>query len=58
MTKKEMCVMRRMPSEEQQSVTGGAVWVCLTCGYVSHDHIFIQTAKSRTYDHEKKIQGA
>ncbi|WP_158589200.1 hypothetical protein [Atopobacter sp. AH10] len=50
--------MRRMPSEEQQSVTGGAVWVCLTCGYVSHDHIFIQTAKSRTYDHEKKIQGA
>lgn len=46
-----------MSVKEQQAVTGGAVWVCYTCGYISHDHVLVTTAKSRAYDHEKKYPG-
>lgn len=38
-----------MSVKEQQTVVGGAVWVCLTCGYISHDHIFVETAKATAF---------
>lgn len=49
--------MKKMLIEEQLSVTGGAVWVCLTCGYISNDHWSVDSAKVRAYDHEKKYKG-
>ena len=47
--------MKKMSVKEQQTVVGGAVWVCLTCGYISNDHIFVETAKATAYDHQRKI---
>ena len=49
--------MKKMSVKEQQTVVGGAVWVCLTCGYISHDHLFVETAKATSYDHERKYRG-
>ena len=49
--------MKEMSVKEQQTVVGGAVWVCLTCGYISHDHIFVETAKATSYDHERRYRG-
>ena len=49
--------MKKMSVKEQQTVVGGADWVCLTCGYISHDHIFVETAKATAYDHERRYRG-
>ena len=54
---KEVAVLKKMSVKEQQTVVGGAVWVCLTCGYISHDHIFVETAKATAYDHERRYRG-
>ena len=44
--------MKEMSVKEQQTVVGGAVWV-----YISHDHIFVETAKATAYDHERRYRG-
>lgn len=49
--------MKTVALKEQKEIKGGAVWVCRTCGYISNDHIFIETAKARAYDHERKYKG-
>lgn len=49
--------MKKMSVKEQQTVVGGAVWVCLTCGYISNDHIFVETAKLQHMNHQRKYRG-
>lgn len=49
--------MRQLTELETKEISGGYVWFCKTCGYISNDHWYRNTATNMARKHEQKKPG-